>query len=99
MAFVQRKNTPLQDRRFSRAVSEMARLSGKLKSTLFTQFAANAMAAAMFGDNAIEKALRKFQRSYMRRNGLQGTLFTPNGERECARRRRQIAKGMIQVSA
>jgi len=34
-----------------------------------------------------------------RRRGNDCTSFTPNGERECARRRRQIAKGIIKVSA
>lgn len=31
--------------------------------------------------------------------GKPASYYKPNGERECARRRRQIAKGMIKVSA
>ncbi len=97
MGFTQKKNTPLQDRRFSRAIARMNRFQDDLQAAVMAQIL-NPIAAALFGDNPIEKALRAFRKRYQRRYGLYGTLFSPNWERECARRRAQIAKGMLTES-
>ncbi|HJT63116.1 MAG TPA: hypothetical protein VJ797_15710 [Burkholderiales bacterium] len=64
-------------------------------------FIAAAMAAAVIASMPFERmarARRAENRRRVRERGKTGVTYKPNGERECARRVRQIAKGQLTES-
>jgi hypothetical protein len=93
--FVQKKNSPLADRRFAHFAAEVSRHKAGFATVLSKHLAQAALRAITLADISVEKAMRAFARRWERRYGLSSSLFRPNGERECARRRRQIQNGII----
>lgn len=61
-------------------------------------FIAAAMAMAIMASTPFERmarAARARNRRMARSTGKSGVAYKPNGERECARRRRQIEQGRL----
>ncbi len=90
MGFPAQKKYILNDRRFARHFAEVERLTRRYAKALFDNV------LGLFGIGAdVQQKIRAKRRSLSRHYGISGAYRPHQGEREIARRKRQIERGIL----